>query len=251
MKGGNLQEYCDIWYKYVSPELFKIVYYYYSNINYDFLVDKMKRELHRGNAGGPQVLSRFSRKIPLDTLARASIDGLCVLLTIKTFENVFPFKEKTRITDDSMLTDLAWHSLMLKPHKYYMITHTIIKFISTHKSSKDYIKMNRSIRKKIRQINKDVRVPNLLDGDDDDYVHRFDSPLSTPTTHYTNVSAKHAIVKHGTDKEVKLEIDIRDFIYELVSNKSYGLDNVNMAGYEWNMPLPLFPKFPYNKLKAS
>jgi hypothetical protein len=78
MKGGNLQEYCDFWYKNVSPELFKIVYYYYSNINYDFLIDKMTRELHRGNAGGPQVLSRFSRKIPLDTLARASIDGLCV-----------------------------------------------------------------------------------------------------------------------------------------------------------------------------
>ena len=164
---------------------------------------------------------------------------------------MFPFKEKTRITDDSMLTDLAWHSLMLKPHKYYMITHTIIKFISTHKSNKDYIKMTRSIRKEIRQINKNTRVPILLDGDDDNYVHRFDSLLSTLTRHHTDVSVKHAIVKHGTDKEVKLEIDIRDFIHKLVSNKLYGLDNVNMAGYEWNMPLPLFPTYPYDKLKAS
>lgn len=246
MKGGNLQEYTDIWRKYVSPDMFKIVYYYYSNINYDFLVDKMLRELHHGNAGGPQVLSRFSNKVSLDVLAKASVHGLCVLLTIKTFENAFPFKEKTRITDDSMLTDLAWHSLMLKPHKYYMITHTIMKFISTHKANKDFAKMKTSIRNKIRQINKDVHVPNLLDADDDNGDVRSNGYVSSRSSNRnTNASVKHAIVRHGTDKEVKLEIDIREFIYFLVHDKSYSLEDVNMSGYEWNMPLPLFPKLPY------
>ena len=243
--GGNINDYSEIWNNHVSKELFKNVYNYYSNINFDFLADKVERELNKGNAGGPQVRSRFPAEINSKDLAESSVRGLKVLLSIKTFENVFPFTEKTRITDDSMLTDLAWHSLMLKPHKYYLITNTIMEIIYKQINKRFYslFNINREITKAISMINRELtKTPLMVNNDNDEeepqnrFVTMFNGILSKSDTINPPV-----LVRHGTDKEIKIDVDIRDFIKK-IKEDDYGLDNINIEeGHEWNMPMPLFP----------
>jgi hypothetical protein len=250
--GGNIKEYSAFWEKNVSKELFGHVYYFYSHVDFEFLVDKVERELNKGNAGGPQVRSRFNEYISSRELAVASIHGLKILLTIKTFENVFPFTEKTRITDDSMLTDLAWHSFMLKPHKYYLITNTIMNIIFKYTNKKFYSTFNikKEIEKAVEMINKEVVLPVVIQNDEEEsrnkYVSFFETMLNKDKKLDTPV-----LVRHGTDKEIKIDIDIRDFIKKIIDDKTYDIEDANMQGFEWNMPLPLFEKFPYANKKRT
>ncbi len=201
--GGDGQSYHRLWDSYnpLITTLFEIVKRYYETISFDFLQNKVERELNNGNAGGPAVRARYDVGISSKDLARASIIGLRKLLTIKTIENAFEFNEKTKITDDSMLTDLAWHSLMLKPHKYYLITHTILDIVEQH------IKNNIELTA--------TRINKLMD----------DEKILTPR-----------LVRHGTSSEIIIEYDIRDALKVL-----YKDDPSINEGYEWNMPMPLFP----------
>lgn len=250
--GGTIAEYSSIWEKNVSKELFEHVYYFYSHVNFDFLIDKMERELDKGNAGGPQVRSRFPESVSSKELAIASIHGLKILLTIKTFENVFPFTEKTRITDDSMLTDLAWHSFMLKPHKYYLITNAIMNIIFKHINKRFFstFNMKKEIEKALEMINKEVVLPVVIQNDDDHqrtkYISYFENILNKDKKLDTPV-----LVRHGTDKEIKIDIDIRDFIKKIIDDKTYNIEGANMQGVEWNMPLPLFETFPYTNKRRT
>jgi hypothetical protein len=233
-RGGDIFDYTKLWDKYVSKELFKSVYFYYCHVDFVFLVDKVERELNQGNAGGPQVRSRFPAKISSKVLAESSIHGLNVLLTIKTFECIFPFTEKTRITDDSMLTDLAWHSLMLKPHKYYIITNAIMEIIYKHLNRKYffYFDMDKEIQRALLMVNREVvKSPLIVSDDEPKYVRLFNSVLK-------DNRVVPVLVRHGTDKEIKIEIDIRDFIKNIEGEYEFDAD---IEGPEWNMPLPLFP----------
>ena len=250
--GGNMNEYSAIWAKNVPKELFERVYYFYSHIDFEFLVDKMERELDTGNAGGPQVRSRFSESISSKELAIASIQGLKLLLTIKTFENVFPFSEKTRITDDSMLTDLAWHSFMLKPHKYYLITNAIMNIIFKYINKKFYSTFNiqKEIEKAIEMINKEVVLPVVVKNDEDEPRAKYMSFFENILNKNKKVEAP-VLVRHGTDKEIKLDIDIRDFIKKIINDKTYNIGDATVNGVEWNMPMPLFETFPYEKKRQT
>jgi hypothetical protein len=59
------------------------------------------------------------------------------------------------------------------------------------------------------------------------------------------------LVRHGTDKEIKIDIDIRDFIKKIIDDKTYNIEGANMQGVEWNMPLPLFETFPYTNKRRT
>jgi len=205
------------------------IFKYYNEINFEFLREKMVRELNTGNAGGPQVRSRYDKSITSEELAKKSIDGLKILLSIKTLENTYPFTERTLITDETMLTDLAWHSFMLKPHKYYVVTNTIMKHIN------EYIIKNiplPDIDQLIENVNNKLDKKTKL-GED---ILLRDSeiepdPINTPV-----------MVRHGTATEVPITVDIKNIV-DILPNK-YG---AKIKSLEWNMPLPLFPikQYPY------
>ena len=202
MKGGN-QTYINQW-RQVSFEIREIVKFYYNNINFSFLEEKMIRELKKGNAGGPVIRAHYPYDITEEELAKASIRGVIKLLSIKTIENAFNFEIKTFLSDRSLLTDLAWHSLMLKPQKYFMITNTIL----------DKVKqiLNDDIEFVVKSVNKNID----------------DETIPTP----------QKLVRHGTMTDTNFianedgEVDIIDIV-----NKIYYIDREN-NDLEWNLPNP-------------
>ncbi len=223
----GMMSYQELWAS-VSKKTFDKVLHYYNNVDLDFLEDKVKRELDTGNAGGPQIRSRFNRSISTKELSVSAIRGLKILLSIKTIENAYNFPEKTRITDESLLTDLAWHQFMMKPHKYYIVTNSILNLLM-----KDQTPSNKVINMLIKQVNKkleDGHVITVLEDDgEDDHESEVEEELNTPV-----------LVRHGTNRNIKLEVDIRDFIKMI-------LPRVDITGYEWNMPTPLFETYPYER----
>jgi hypothetical protein len=207
--GAGRESYMAKWHSLSDIRMtFPIIIRYYDLINFDFLQDKVTRELDHGNAGGPAIRRKFPAGLTNEHLAECSIRGLRKLLAIKTVENAYNFFEKTLLTDHSLLTDLAWHSLMLKPHKYFLITNNILK---------------------------------IIDG-----IHSHDIPTLAEKTNQDLLSDRRCLgiglVRHGTQKDLTLEFDIRDAIREFYPEyKTIDTDP------EWNMPVPLFDPPPHEE----
>jgi len=228
---GSLESYKDTL-DTIPQEVKDFIFEYYKNINFEFLADKMVRELNYGNAGGPQVRSRYDKSISSEELAKKSINGLRILLAIKTLENTYPFSERTKITDETMLTDLAWHSFMLKPHKYYVVTNTLMAHIN------EYIKTNKplpNLENLIKQVNTKLEEKTK--------IGREILLRDSEGTADENIEVNSPIlVRHGTATEVPIELDIKTIVNLLPSK--YGAEKNSL---EWNMPMPLFPSkhYPY------
>jgi hypothetical protein len=117
------------------------------------------------------------------------------------------------------------------------------KFYSTFSIKKE-------IEKAVEMINKEVVLPVVIQNDDEEsrnkYVTFFETMLNKDKKLDTPV-----LVRHGTDKEIKIDVDIRDFIKKIIDDKAYNIEDANMQGFEWNMPLPLFESFPYTNKRRT
>lgn len=205
LKGGGVSY--DKQWSIVTPEIWNTVTSYYDKINLDFLENKVERELANGNAGGPPIRAHYPESLTNNILAQASIRGLKKLLIIKTIENACEFKIKSFLDDRSLLTDLAWHSLMLKPQYYYMITNSILD-----------------------------KIKNMLNNNMD-YVTK-----SVNNYTLTNTITIVPLIRHGTFSDTTFidgeteETDTNTDIIEIINKKFYnGKINDDL---EWNLPNP-------------
>jgi len=205
------EDYKKNW-KAIPDAVFPAVLEYFKGLDLNFLQKRVAWELERGRTGGPLVRRRFDSSVSNETLAKESIKGLRNLLAVKTIENFFPFGEKSKLTDDSMLTDLAWHSCMIMPKKYFLITNQILELLKKYKGGKNKIPAQ-IIANAIAATNS--QLSKLVNADD-----ASESEID-----------RHIATNAGT--ATGNVVDVRDVIKSRLSD-------VDMRGDEWNLPQPLY-----------